>query len=172
MYRRRFWCLFLIFWGRQLQQPPINLLWIPVLISGERGRLLMTAEAIKVIWASVSTHHQGLVRIILLYWFWSCLAHGRQPGSVSFNRREEEGDSSLMAREVKAEGLSVWISRPDGNICDGKWMRHVFRCFSIIFAYVYYVPEKCCKSAQLRPGRTCSACYHLEPGLRKGNNLR
>ena len=42
-----------------------------------RSELFMTAEAIQVIWPAVSTHHQGPVRIVLLYWFWrvaqSCL---------------------------------------------------------------------------------------------------
>ena len=64
----------------------------------------MTAAAIKVVRAAVSTHHQGLVRIVLLY---CALAYGRQPGFVPFYKREEKGDSSLMATEVKAGGLSI-----------------------------------------------------------------
>lgn len=38
-----------------------------------RSELFLTTEAIKVIRPAVSTHHQGLVRIVLLYWFW-CVA--------------------------------------------------------------------------------------------------
>lgn len=42
-----------------------------------RSEFFMTAEAIKVIWAAVATHHHALVRMVLLYWLWrgarSCL---------------------------------------------------------------------------------------------------
>ena len=108
-----------------------------------RSKLFMAAEAINVIWPAVSTHHQGLVRIVLLYWFWraaqSCLCpclHGRQPGSVSFRKRGEQGGSSLMAREVKADGLSAWIFRLAGNLFSWGVNEMYFLKFSLIFAVI------------------------------------
>lgn len=35
------------------------------------SRWRSAAQAIRVIWAAASAHHQGLVRSIILYWYWS-----------------------------------------------------------------------------------------------------
>lgn len=113
-----------------------------------RNELFVTAEAIKVIWPAVSARHHGLVRIVLLYWFWrvarSCLCPCLwQTASIAIFQQERgtgsqqsDGQGGKSRRLVSLNLQARWEHLFMGRVWDVLFELFFKVCF-------YCVPEQC-----------------------------